>query len=191
MLQKLLKGITSQIYKSKYSHFTGLFGLHHTLCGGCRPLVCYFLMFEKLGEITSAQTHFYLSPCPAQFLNDLFSKLWELEKKQAASSQLIIQSWNQRTEEGERVKHGENEALHFGKEINWDRDMLTLISTVGTCLHYFRHVLLIVFTLYNILSGNIAVFEGLAGIRGVLFCFVEGIIPLKYSNIFILIWKWI
>lgn len=69
--------------------------------------------------------------------------------------------------------------------------MLTLISTMGTCLHYCLHVLLIVFTLYNILSGNITVFEGLAGIRGVLFCFVEGIIPLKYSNIFILIWKWI
>lgn len=68
--------------------------------------------------------------------------------------------------------------------------MLTLISTMGTCLHYFWDVLLIVFTLYNILSGNITVFEGLAGIRGVLFCFVEGIIPLKYSNIFILIWKW-
>lgn len=69
--------------------------------------------------------------------------------------------------------------------------MLTLISTVGTCLHYFQRVLLIVFTLYNILSGNITVFEGLAGTRGVLFCFVEGIIPLEYSNIFILIWKWI
>lgn len=78
-----------------------------------------------------------------------------------------------------------------GEEINWERDMLTLISTMGTCLHYFRHVLLIVFTLYNILSGNITVFEGLSGIRGVLFCFVEGIIPLKYSNIFRLIWKWI
>lgn len=146
-----------------------------------------FTRWGKLGNIA----HVYLSPCPAQFLNDLFSKLWELEKKQAASSWLIIQSWHRRTEEGERVRHVENEALHFGKEINWERDMLTLISTMGTCLHYFRHVLLIVFTLYNILSGNIAVFEGLAGIRGVLFCFVEGIIPLKYSNIFILIWKWI
>ena len=39
--------------------------------------------------------------------------------------------------------------------------MLTLISTTGTCLHYFQRVLLIVFTLYNILSGNIADFEGL------------------------------
>lgn len=72
------------------------------------------------------------------------------------------------------MKYRENEALHFGEEINWERDMLGLISTMGTCLHYFRHVLLIVFTLYNILSGNITVFEGLAGIRGVLFCFVEG-----------------
>lgn len=68
--------------------------------------------------------------------------------------------------------------------------MLALISTVGTCLHYFRHVLLIVFTLYNILSGNITVSEGLAGIRRVLFCFVEG----DNSSgilIFILIWKWL
>lgn len=68
--------------------------------------------------------------------------------------------------------------------------MPALISTTGTCLHYFRHVLLIVFTLYNILSGNITVFEGLAGIRGISYCFVEGD---KSSEIliFILIWKWI
>lgn len=85
------------------------------------------------------------------------------------------------------MKYRENEALHFGEQINWKEDMLALISTMGTCLHYFQHVLLIIFTLYNILSGNITAFEGLAGIRGVLFCFVEGIIPLKYSNIFILI----
>lgn len=125
----------------------------------------------------------------------LFYKLWD-KGKETSSFQLVDNSiWNQRkekkAEEGERGKYIENEALHFGEEINWERDVLTLISTMGTCLHYFRHVLLIVFTLYNILSGNITVFEGLTGVRGVLFCFVEGIIPLKYSNIFILIWKWI
>lgn len=62
--------------------------------------------------------------------------------------------------------------------------MLTLIFTMGTCLHYFGHVWLIVFILYTILSGNITVFEGLGGIKGGLFCFVEGIIPPNYSSIF-------
>lgn len=99
--------------------------------------------------------------------------------------------WNQRkrkrTKEGVSGEILRIEALYFREEINWEREMLTLISTTGTCFHYFGHVLLIVFTQYNILSGNITVFEGLAGIRGVLFCFVEGIIPLKCSNIFKLI----
>lgn len=50
--------------------------------------------------------------------------------------------WNQRTEKEdrslERRGHAEkNEALHVEKEINWARDMPTLIFTVGTCLHYF------------------------------------------------------
>lgn len=50
--------------------------------------------------------------------------------------------WNPRTEKEdgslERRGHAEkNEALHVVKEINWARDMPTLIFTVGTCLHYF------------------------------------------------------
>lgn len=101
-----------------------------------------------------------------------------------------LQLWNKRKENeiGQRGKKSEeNQALQFREEINWERDMFTLICTMGTCLHYFRHVLLIVVTLYSILSGNITVFEGLEGIRGLLFCFVEGIIPLIFSNIFILI----
>lgn len=71
------------------------------------------------------------------------------------------------------MKSRGNGALQFREEINWERNVLTLISTMGTCLHYFQHVLLLVFTLYNILSGNITVFEGLVGIRGVLLCFFE------------------
>lgn len=55
----------------------------------------------------------------------------------------------------------------------------------------FWLVSLIAFAQYNILSGNITVFEGLEGIRGVLFCFAKGMILLKCSYIFILIWKWI
>lgn len=50
--------------------------------------------------------------------------------------------WNQRTEKEDRSlerrgRAEKNEALHVVKEINWARDMPTLIFTVGTCLHYF------------------------------------------------------
>lgn len=85
--------------------------------------------------------------------------------------------WSQRTEKEDRSlerrgRHEKNEALHLVKEINWSRDMPTLIFTMGTCLHSCAHVCSIVFILYTILSGKIAVFEGLAGNkRGfILFC---------------------
>lgn len=175
-----------------------LFGLH----GGCRALS---LSMSHVGK-NPIYTYIFPQTIPSRSTFTSVSSLTHFsaqlvnlscgtnEKETSiACSWLIIHSgitgWKIRQEE--RVKYNENEALHFREEINWDRDALTLISTMGTCLHYFRHVLLIVFTLYNILSGNITAFEGLAGIRGGLFCFVEGIIPLKYSNIFILIQKWI
>lgn len=61
--------------------------------------------------------------------------------------------------------------------------MLALISPLrGPAYIIFRRVLLIVFTLYNILSGNITVFDGLAAVRGVYSVLGGGIIHLKCSN---------
>lgn len=63
------------------------------------------------------------------------------------------------------------EVTFGGEEINWDGNMLALIWTRGTCFHYFCHVLLIVFTLYNILSGNISRGRISTGKRAfILFC---------------------
>lgn len=107
----------------------------------------------------------------------IISRLAQLQSSSSRSGYNSI--WDQRAKKEDRPLegrgHGEkNEALHVVKEINWARDMATLIFTVhGDLLTLFFAMFgLIVFILYTILSGNIAVFEGLAGNkRGfILFC---------------------